>query len=83
MHRAIMYRRTQAGLVAQRHAVMLLRAAGRVVIVVGERGAPIFGDGARVLARDRLTGVSTDIVLIGTESLFEGLVRRQQYGSSL
>ena len=80
MHRAIMYRRTQAGLVAQRHAVMLLRAAGRVVIVVGERGAPIFG--ARVLALDRLTGVSMDIVLIGTESLFEGLVRRQQYSSS-
>ena len=81
MHRAIMYRRTQAGLVAQRRAVMLLRAAGRVAIVVGERGAPIFG--ARVMALDRLMGVSTGIVLIGTESLFEGLVRRQQYGSSL
>ena len=59
---------------------MLLRAAGRVVIVVGERGEPMCG--ARVLALDRLTGVSTNIVLIGTESLFEGLVRRQQYGSS-
>ena len=60
---------------------MLLRAAGRVVIVVGERGAPMFR--ARVLALDWLMGVSTDIVLISPESLFEGLVRRQQYGSSL
>ena len=60
---------------------MLLRATGRVVIVVGERGAPMFR--ARVLALDWLMGVSTDIVLISPESLFEGLVRRQQYGSSL